>query len=115
MIDPARREMKKIARNFDLPRSPADYMHRIGRSGRAGEAGLAVTLISHEEYHHFGVIEKKNKIKLVREQIPGFEANAEIPLDVLAQEKPQAKPEGSGKKKRKQLPVANVEFWGKKS
>ncbi|WP_293632693.1 DEAD/DEAH box helicase, partial [Shewanella sp. CG12_big_fil_rev_8_21_14_0_65_47_15] len=29
--------------NFDLPRSPADYMHRIGRSGRAGEAGLAVT------------------------------------------------------------------------
>ncbi|MDI5875106.1 DEAD/DEAH box helicase [Shewanella xiamenensis] len=101
--------------NFDLPRSPADYMHRIGRSGRAGEAGLAVTLISHEEYHHFGVIEKKNKIKLVREQIPGFEANAEIPLDVLAQEKPQAKPEGSGKKKRKQLPVANVEFWGKKS
>ncbi|MEL4292779.1 DEAD/DEAH box helicase [Shewanella xiamenensis] len=100
--------------NFDLPRSPADYMHRIGRSGRAGEAGLAVTLISHEEYHHFGVIEKKNKIKLVREQIPGFEANAEIPLDVLAQEKPQAKPEGSGKKKRKQLPVANVEFWGKK-
>lgn len=101
--------------NFDLPRSPADYMHRIGRSGRAGEAGLAVTLISHEEYHHFGVIEKKNKIKLVREQIPGFEANAEIPLEVLAQEKPQAKPEGTGKKKRKQLPAANVEFWGKKS
>lgn len=101
--------------NFDLPRSPADYMHRIGRSGRAGQAGLAVTLISHEEYHHFGVIEKKNKIKLVREQIPGFEANAEIPLDVLAQEKPQAKPEGTGKKKRKQLPAANVEFWGKKS
>lgn len=101
--------------NFDLPRSPADYMHRIGRSGRAGEAGLAVSLISHEEYHHFGVIEKKNKIKLVREQIPGFEANADIPLDVLTQEKPQAKPEGTGKKKRKQLPTANVEFWGKKS
>lgn len=101
--------------NFDLPRSPADYMHRIGRSGRAGEAGLAVTLISHEEYHHFGVIEKKNKIKLVREQIPGFEANAEMPLEVLAQEKPQAKPEGTGKKKRKQLPAANLEFWGKKS
>jgi len=28
--------------NFDLPRSPADYMHRIGRSGRAGEAGRVV-------------------------------------------------------------------------
>lgn len=101
--------------NFDLPRSPADYMHRIGRSGRAGEAGLAVTLISHEDYHHFGVIEKKNKLKLVREQIAGFEADDEMPVELLEQAKPVAKPEGTGKKKRKQLPQANVEFWGKKS
>ncbi|MGL5048478.1 MAG: DEAD/DEAH box helicase [Shewanella sp.] len=101
--------------NFDLPRSPADYMHRIGRSGRAGEAGLAVTLISHEDFHHFGVIEKKNQLKLVREQIVGFEADEAIPAELLAQEKPMAKPEGTGKKKRKQLPQANAEFWGKKS
>lgn len=101
--------------NFDLPRSPADYMHRIGRSGRAGEAGLAVTLISHEDYHHFGVIEKKNKLKLVREQIVGFEADDEMPAELLEQAKPVAKPEGMGKKKRKQLPPANAEFWGKKS
>jgi superfamily II DNA/RNA helicase len=101
--------------NFDLPRSPADYMHRIGRSGRAGEAGLAVTLISHEDYHHFGVIEKKNKLKLVREQIVGFEADDEMPAELLEQAKPVAKPEGTGKKKRKQLPPANAEFWGKKS
>uniref|UniRef100_E6XRD7 DEAD/DEAH box helicase domain protein n=1 Tax=Shewanella putrefaciens (strain 200) TaxID=399804 RepID=E6XRD7_SHEP2 len=101
--------------NFDLPRSPADYMHRIGRSGRAGEAGLAVTLISHEDYHHFGVIEKKNKLKLVREQIVGFEADDDMPAELLEQAKPVAKPEGTGKKKRKQLPQANVEFWGKKS
>ena len=101
--------------NFDLPRSPADYMHRIGRSGRAGEAGLAVTLISHEDYHHFGIIEKKNKLKLVREQIVGFEADDEMPAELLEQEKPVAKPEGTGKKKRKQLPPANTEFWGKQS
>ncbi|MCP3130383.1 DEAD/DEAH box helicase [Shewanella sp. KJ2020] len=101
--------------NFDLPRSPADYMHRIGRSGRAGEAGLAVTLISHEDYHHFGVIEKKNKLKLAREQIAGFEADDEMPAALLEQGTPVAKPEGTGKKKRKQLPTANVEFWGKKS
>ncbi|MGL5360441.1 MAG: DEAD/DEAH box helicase, partial [Shewanella sp.] len=101
--------------NFDLPRSPADYMHRIGRSGRAGAAGLAVTLISHEDYHHFGVIEKKNKLKLVREQIVGFEADDDMPAELLEQAKPVAKPEGMGKKKRKLLPPANVEFWGKKS
>lgn len=100
--------------NFDLPRSPADYMHRIGRSGRAGESGLALTLIAHDEYHHFGVIEKKNKIRLVREQIVGFEADDMPPEDAPQPVKPMAKPEGSGKKKRKNLPQINAEIWGKK-
>lgn len=101
--------------NFELPRSPADYLHRIGRSGRAGEAGLALTLLSHEDYHHFGVIEKKNKLKLEREQIAGFEADPDMPAAVQEQAKPQPKPAGTGKKHRKVLPPANVEFWGKKS
>jgi len=84
--------------NFDLPRSPADYMHRVGRSGRAGEVGLAISLIDHEDYHHFKVIEKKNKIWLEREQIEGFEADAAL-ADFV--EKPVARPAGHGKKKAK--------------
>jgi len=87
--------------NFDLPRSPQDYMHRIGRSGRAGEVGLALSLIDYEDYHHFKVIEKKNKIRLEREQVEGFEADEVISEALLAANKPMAKPEGSGKKKRK--------------
>jgi superfamily II DNA/RNA helicase len=87
--------------NFDLPRSPLDYMHRIGRSGRAGEVGLALSLIDYEDYHHFNIIEKKNKIQLEREQVAGFEADEVIPEDILAANKPMAKPEGTGKKKRK--------------
>lgn len=87
--------------NFDLPRSPLDYMHRIGRSGRAGEVGLALSLIDYEDYHHFKIIEKKNKFRLEREQVAGFEADEVIPEDVLAANKPMAKPEGTGKKKRK--------------
>lgn len=58
--------------NVELPRSPADYVHRIGRTGRAGEAGLALSLICPDEYAHFKVIEKRMKQRLVREQIPGF-------------------------------------------
>lgn len=45
--------------NYELPRSPKDYIHRIGRTGRAGEEGEAISLISTEELHHFHVIQKK--------------------------------------------------------
>lgn len=99
--------------NFDLPRSPADYMHRIGRSGRAGEVGLAISLVCHDDYHHFSVIEKKNKIRLEREQVAGFEADEEMPLSAQIV-KPMAKPAGTGKKKRKKLPAVNVEVWSTK-
>jgi ATP-dependent RNA helicase RhlE len=47
--------------NYELPRSPKDYVHRIGRTGRAGATGEAISLISVEEEHHFGVIQKKIK------------------------------------------------------
>jgi len=45
--------------NYELPRSPKDYIHRIGRTGRAGASGEAISLITPEEEHHFGVIQKK--------------------------------------------------------
>ena len=63
--------------NFDLPRSPADYIHRIGRTGRAGEMGHAVTFIGHEDQEHFKLIEKRAQISLERESIPGFELTGE--------------------------------------
>ena len=48
-----------IVVNYELPRSPKDYIHRIGRTGRAGSEGEAISLISDEEEHHFKVIQKK--------------------------------------------------------
>jgi ATP-dependent RNA helicase RhlE len=48
-----------IVVNYELPRSPKDYIHRIGRTGRAGSEGEAISLISEEEEHHFKVIQKK--------------------------------------------------------
>jgi len=45
--------------NYDLPRSPKDYIHRIGRTGRAGATGAAISLITPEDEHHFRVIQKK--------------------------------------------------------
>ncbi len=45
--------------NYELPRSPKDYIHRIGRTGRAESPGEAISLITPEEEHHFKVIQKK--------------------------------------------------------
>ena len=116
-------EKLPVVINFDLPRSPSDYMHRIGRSGRAGEVGLALSLIDHEDYHHFKIIEKKNKLRLEREQVAEFEVD-EIAAEALAaaflaNEKPIAPPAGTGKKKakkkaeqaRKNKPPVNTDIW----
>ncbi|MCK5811107.1 MAG: DEAD/DEAH box helicase [Cocleimonas sp.] len=65
--------------NYELPRSPNDYVHRIGRTGRAGVEGIAISLISHHEYQHFTVIEKRNGFRLQWESIPNFEADEVAP------------------------------------
>ena len=50
--------------NYDLPRSPKDYIHRIGRTGRAGATGQALSLITPEDEHHFTIIQKKTGKKI---------------------------------------------------
>ncbi len=45
--------------NYELPRSPKDYIHRIGRTGRAESPGEAISFISPEEEHHFKIVQKK--------------------------------------------------------
>jgi ATP-dependent RNA helicase RhlE len=50
--------------NFDLPGSPEDYVHRIGRTGRAGLTGEAIALMADDEREKLGAIEKLLKIKL---------------------------------------------------
>ena len=47
--------------NYELPRSPKDFVHRIGRTGRAENSGEAITFVTEEGAHHFKVIQKKMK------------------------------------------------------
>ncbi len=47
--------------NYELPRSPKDFIHRVGRTGRADENGLAISFVDKEETKHFKVILKKMK------------------------------------------------------
>ncbi len=47
--------------NYELPRSPKDYIHRIGRTGRAEASGEAISFVTPEDQHHFKIIQKKMK------------------------------------------------------
>jgi ATP-dependent RNA helicase RhlE len=59
--------------NYDLPRSSSDYTHRIGRTGRAGESGMAISFVSADTQAHFRLIEKRQRLNVQREQVAGFE------------------------------------------
>lgn len=64
--------------NFDLPRSPVDYTHRIGRTGRAGQSGIAISFVTAETHAHFCLIEKKQYRQISREEIEGFEPTESV-------------------------------------
>ncbi len=72
--------------NFDVPLVPADYIHRIGRTGRAEAVGDAFTFVSREEEGDITAIEKVLGKRLPRVTVPDFDYNArpearlEIPL-----------------------------------
>lgn len=53
--------------NYELPRSPKDYVHRIGRTGRAVSSGEAISLICPEDQHHFNIIQRKmgKKVEII--------------------------------------------------
>ncbi len=59
--------------NYDLPRSPSDYVHRIGRTARFGKSGTAISFINYENEEHFKLIQKRSNIDIKTEQIEGFE------------------------------------------
>ena len=68
--------------NLDLPRSAADYTHRIGRTGRAGAAGVAVSFVLADapgSEAHFRLIEKRQRLRVPREVLAGFEPPAVLP------------------------------------
>ena len=75
--------------NYDLPRSAVDYTHRIGRTGRAGQSGMAISFVSASTAAHFKLIEKRHAIKLVLEEVAGFEAVEVAPVNA-------ADPQGTG-------------------
>jgi superfamily II DNA/RNA helicase len=59
--------------NYDLPKFPEDYVHRIGRTGRAGRNGVAVSLVNHAESMHVRRIERFTKQPIPVDVVEGYE------------------------------------------
>ncbi|HEY8026281.1 MAG TPA: DEAD/DEAH box helicase [Burkholderiaceae bacterium] len=75
--------------NYDLPKFPEDYVHRIGRTGRAGRQGLAVSLVNHAEGVNVKRIERFTKQIIPVDIIEGFE-----PKKTASSARPGNKPGG---------------------
>ncbi len=70
--------------NFELPMVPADYVHRIGRTGRAGLEGDAVSLVCVDELGLLGEIETLLRQPIAREIVPGFAVDRSIRPEAIA-------------------------------
>lgn len=66
--------------NYDLPQTPEDYVHRIGRTGRAGKSGTAISFVSPEEKKQLMQIEKLLKKSITVERAKDFKP-VSIPVD----------------------------------
>ncbi len=63
--------------NYELPHTPEDYVHRIGRTGRAGKMGNAISLVSAREVGYLVDIEKLIKRPIEQVEVAGFEPEPE--------------------------------------
>ena len=69
--------------NYDLPHVKEDYIHRIGRTGRAGNPGVALSLVCAEEYAELKDIERLTQQVISRKTVEGFIPEKELPPSVL--------------------------------
>ncbi|MCW8108154.1 DEAD/DEAH box helicase [Alteromonas ponticola] len=81
-----------IVVNLDLPNTAADYVHRIGRTGRAGSSGQAWSFVSSDELQQLKDIETLTQTLLPREVLKGFEPQQPVPETRLSAPKKPKKP-----------------------
>jgi len=86
-------EMLPYVINFDLPNIPETYVHRIGRTGRAGNSGMAISFCSRDEKTYWQDIEKltRQKVKIVTDHpFQWSEVNPDAKPDLRNKKKPQS-------------------------
>lgn len=75
--------------NFDIPQDPEGYVHRIGRTGRAGQSGIALTFVTSREIGQLENIQHAIKHKLIRKSVPSLveaiEGQQQLTMEKLMQ------------------------------
>lgn len=83
-------EQLPVVINFDLPSSPAVYIHRIGRTARAGQAGLAISLVCHNENTTLDAIRQLTQRPLALQTLADFPVTDQ-PTSTTAKRPPRDK------------------------
>ncbi|KAL8847315.1 MAG: hypothetical protein Q9221_007631 [Calogaya cf. arnoldii] len=69
--------------NYDVPRNPDDYIHRVGRTARAGKKGEAVTLVGQRDVHLLLAIEGRVGVKMEAYEEEGVNIETRVIRDAL--------------------------------
>jgi ATP-dependent RNA helicase RhlE len=91
--------------NFELPTTPEDYIHRIGRTGRAGAKGDAISLVCEDEAELLQGIEKLLNFKINVERSTGFKYENSLEPDTS----------DAGRKRREQVSDGEQGYKGKQA
>ena len=58
--------------HYDVPKTPTEYIHRIGRTARAGENGKAVTLLTEPDHDNFRRVQSNDELEIEEADVPDF-------------------------------------------
>ncbi|MDH4095616.1 MAG: DEAD/DEAH box helicase [Betaproteobacteria bacterium] len=92
--------------NFDIPHSPEDYVHRIGRTGRAGLTGEAISLVAPPDMEALAAIERLIKKKIDRVLVPGFQPDGGTAATLMGRESRPASRRGEAPRAMAPRPAA---------
>jgi ATP-dependent RNA helicase DeaD len=59
--------------NYDIPKDPKSYVHRIGRTARAGKEGIAINILGSRDHENFSAVLRNNDVEIERVDVPQFE------------------------------------------